>query len=367
MTAPARLGLLLCLAVSAAACGGGQPAPPPAPAPPATAVVVLPDTAPESAPALAEVADAAVEAGEPPAAAMEVGDATVPELVAVPPGLEASAPTVWGVRVPPGAGPRNAVVVVNVDAMRAMPAFAPLSAVAGRLPPWNELSAPALGLGWVLVAGPSLVRTERDVVLLRVAADDATIDRWLDALGAKAPSRAAVPMPTTPDVHAVSVHVDGATRVAMRAGHHVVAFVPPGAAAEASRALLASPPPEHVASPALLGVRLLEPHRVIPKLAPDGVTELRLAVAPTRADGADVVLEEDAPTAARARKPRDDLIATIDAQNTMAVRLVLAGILDHVEATTNGRTVTVRLHATPDQVRNVINLLGVMTGGAGGP
>ena len=258
----------------------------------------------------------------------------------------------------PHGDPRSVVLLLDAEVLRAMPAMAQMPSFAG-LRGWEPLWAPELRVAWVIFAGPSLVHTERAGVLMRCQGADGDVDAWLDRAAAQhSGGPAALPVP---GVHAVALSLDGAPRVAMRAKAHVVAIVPPDEALAVARSLATTAIPEHVSSGEALRVRLAQPHHVLPTLVADHATELRVWLEPTPDAGAELVLEQDLPSPAEAAVAQRELSAAIASHNSIMVKVLLAGLIDVVAVTVAGPVVRARVHATPDQVSALVNLLKMVT------
>jgi len=344
-----------CVAAFVGACASARTHDLPPPGPPPVAAL-LDAAAPSASPVVdAPVAGVATSASAAPTAssapaAPEVADptdtgstASAADLMAMDPGI-------------PRVGPRAAVFLVNVDAVRATPFSAALAMLVAAKPGWsNVLAAPRVD--WVLISGPSINRSDRDVAIVRCAARDDAIDAWIDTM---ATPTATGPMSIAgaPGVRAVSVNIEGAARVAMRVEPHVVAFVPPDVVFEAARALSVVPFPARVSSREAVRFVQKDPRAAFSDSTYDGVTELRMWLEPTPAGEAAGFMEEEAATPALARKAADALRAWVQTNNKDTTMIETHGLLDHVTVTTQGRVSKARLHASRDQIRTILALIG---------
>jgi hypothetical protein len=97
------------------------------------------------------------------------------------------------------AGPVQADVVlvmllVNAEVIRKNPVGAGLGPFLREIPPWDEFMSgtdidPVRDTDWFIISGPSLVHTERDVVLIHYSAPDTVVDGALDSVRRKRRSR----------------------------------------------------------------------------------------------------------------------------------------------------------------------------------
>jgi hypothetical protein len=235
----------------------------------------------------------------------------------------------------------SAVLLVNVARIRASAHAPSVGAAAEAMARVQPFSKHDLGIDWALVRGNSLIRTERDVAILRCDADDGAIDA---ALGARP-------------------RVDGVQRALVHVQPHVVALVPPDLASSAARALSSATFPPGIAGPELVALRLDHPPQGPNGWLPAHLDQLRFRVLAAPNDAADLILEEDAPTPALAAKIGSTLSATISSQNTFMVRLVTHGLLDHCDVGSDGRTTTARVQASRDQIDAILHLIEALSRG----
>src|SRR5580658_5559288 len=189
------------------------------------------------------------------------------------------------------------VVLVNAEVVRKNPVGATLGVLLRGIPQWEDFMSgtdidPVRDTDWLMISGPSLVNTGRDVVLIRYAASDSAVDRAIARVSRKyaggGPFDAGVP-----GVKATLAHADRAERVLLRPRPHVLAVVPPSLAAKEARQLALLRLPAHVRPGEALYFRFETPHRAVPEI-PESISELRLRVVPRADDGADAFLEGDA-------------------------------------------------------------------------
>jgi hypothetical protein len=253
------------------------------------------------------------------------------------------------------AGPQNVIVTINMGVIRTHPVGARIGPLFSALPQWDDF---LLGTGvdplrdtdWVSINGPSLIHSDRDVIMVHYSASDAVVDRALDVVGHKAgnggPYDAGVP-----GMKAILGHADRADRVFMRPQPHVLAVVPPYYAATAARMLAHAAIPRTPKRPTeAMRLTLIHPHGPMPAI-PESVTELRLWIVPRNADGgADVYGEGDTASPEACSGAVDVLKAVIRDQNSFGVKLVTRGLLDGVTLTADGKTLRMHVPAARDQI-----------------
>ncbi len=246
------------------------------------------------------------------------------------------------------AGPQFVIVTINMAVIRTHPVGSRIGPLFEAIPQWDDF---LVGTGidalrdtdWVSINGPSLIHSEKDVILVHYSASDAVVDRALDAIGHKSgngrPYDAGVA-----GMKSILGHADRADRVFMRPQAHVVAIVPPYYAATAAKTLAHATIPRAPKRPTeAFRLTLQHPHGPMPAI-PESVTELRLWIVPNNSSGgADIYGEGDTASPEACRDAVHVLQAVVRDQNSFAVKLVTHGLLDGVELTADGPTV--RLHA----------------------
>jgi hypothetical protein len=160
---------------------------------------------------------------------------------------------------------------------------------------------------------------------------------------------------------AALAHADRADRVIFRPQPHLLAVVPPSAAARLARVLVSARLREHPHHGEAMYLRVVDPHHPLPEI-PESVTELRLRVVPRPDAGADVLVDGDTKDADAAFLAADGVRRMIRRHNDAFTSLVTHGLLDHVGVTTDGSTVKLRLTATRDQIETMVTLVGGFLG-----
>jgi hypothetical protein len=260
------------------------------------------------------------------------------------------------------------MVVVNAEVIRKNPVGAKMGYLLRGIPQWDDFMSgteidPVRDTDWVMISGPSLVNTSRDVVMIHYSAPDAVVDKAVSVVSKKydrgGPIDAGVP-----GVKATLAHADRAERVMIRPQPHVLAVVPPSVAEKVARQLVASKVPAHVRPGEALYLRLVNPHHPMPQI-PETITEARLRVVPRASDdGADVHVDGDTKDAETAAAAAQDVKRLVESFNTgltgVAVRAKLGDILDRVEVTTEGSRVHVHLSVTRDEIDQIVYLVGAL-------
>jgi hypothetical protein len=289
---------------------------------------------------------------------------------------------------PPASGPRDpqaiigaagsvqadavlVMVVVNAEVIKQNPVGARMGYLLRGIPQWDEFMSgteidPVRDTDWVMISGPSLVNTSRDVVMIHYSAPDAVVDKAVDVVSHKydrgGPIDAGVP-----GVRATLAHADRAERVLLRPQPHVLAVVPTNVAEKVARQLVGSKVPAHIRPGEALYVRLVNPNHPMPEI-PATITELRLRVVPRADQGADVFIDGDTKDPETAAQAAEDVKAIVKRHNDWLTSSLTHGLLDHVDVTPDGKLVRLHLTATRDQIETLVVLVGDFLGvKPGGP
>ena len=257
------------------------------------------------------------------------------------------------------------MVVVNAEVIRKNSVGASMGFLLRGIPQWDQFMHgtdidPVADTDWVMISGPSLVNTSRDVVLIHYSASDAKVDRAMDVVGGNfakgGPYDAGVPT-----VKAVRTFADGSERIVLRPRSHVLAVVPPSAADKVARQLARSPVPAHIRKGEAVYLRVVNPHHPMPEI-PESITELRMRVVPRDDEGADVFIDCDTKDPATASAAARDLRALIDSRNSTLVSMMTGGLFDHVDVAPEGNLATVHLTASREQIVTLVRLVGGFLG-----
>ena len=257
------------------------------------------------------------------------------------------------------------MVVINAEVIRKNPIGANMGFLLKGIPQWDQFMHgtdidPVGDTDWVMISGPSLANTTRDVVLVHYSAPDAKVDKAMDVVASNfskgGPYDAGVPT-----VKAVRTYADGSERIVMRPRSHVLAVVPPSAADKVARQLARSPVPAHIRKGEAVYLRLVNPHHPMPEM-PESITELRMRVVPRDDDGADVFIDCDTKDSATASSAARDLRNLIDSRNTTIVSMMTGGLFDHVDVAPEGNLAKVHLTASREQIATLVRLVGSFLG-----
>jgi hypothetical protein len=259
----------------------------------------------------------------------------------------------------------NVVLVINADVVRRHPVGASLGALLRGIPQWDDFMSgtsidPVRDTDWFMVSGPSLVNTERDVVLIHYSAPDAAIDRAMAIVARKYVHGGAFDTGIS-GVRAVRAHADRAERVILRPQTHVLAVVPPDDAIKVARQLSGARVRPPIAPGEAFFMRLVKPQRPLPELPPS-ITELRLRVVPRADDGADVYVDGDTSDAADAASAAAAVARMVRRHNDVITSIVTHGLLDRVDVTSEGARVKLHLTATLDQIQTLASVVGAFLG-----
>jgi len=257
------------------------------------------------------------------------------------------------------------VLVVNAEVIRQHPVGARMGYLLRGIPQWDEFMSgtdidPVRDADWVQVAGPSLINTARDVVLIHYSIADSVVDHAVSVVSHKydrgGPFDAGVP-----GVKASLAHADRAERVLLRAQPHVLAVVPPSIAEKSARQLVGARLPAHNHPGEAVYLRLVNPHHPMPEL-PESITEIRMRVVPRADLGADVFIEGDTADASAATAAASDLRRIVRRHDDALTSMLTHGLFDRVNVTTEGPLVKAHIPVTLDQIETVTALVSSFLG-----
>jgi hypothetical protein len=257
------------------------------------------------------------------------------------------------------------MLVINAEVIRKNPVGATLGYLLRALPQWDQFMAgttldPVRDIDWIVISGPSLVNTERDVVLVHYSAPDTTMDRAVAAIGRRYTGGGFIDAGVR-GVKATLAHADRAERVILRPQSRVLAVVPPSAASKVARQLVGARVTAPIREGDAVYLRFVSPHRAIADL-PDSIHELRLRVVPRADEGADVYVDGDTDDAAAAAAAAAQVARFVRRHNDTLTSLVTHGLLDHVETSSEGSSLKVHLTVTRDQIATLVALVGDVLG-----
>jgi hypothetical protein len=257
------------------------------------------------------------------------------------------------------------MLVVNAEVIRRNPVGARMGYLLRGIPQWSEFMAgttldPVRDTDWIVISGPSLVNTERDVVLIHYSAPDRLIDRAVASLGRRYARGGAIDA-GVPGVKATLAHADRAERVILRPQPRVLAVVPPSAASRVARQLVGARIRAPIREGDAVYLRFVSPHRALDEI-PASIEQLRLRVVPRADQGADVLVDGDATDSASAAAAAAQLARFVRRRNDTLTSLVTHGLLDQVEIASEGSSVKIRLAVTEDQLDMLTALVGDFLG-----
>ena len=248
-------------------------------------------------------------------------------------------------------GPSKVAVLVNVEAFKANTSGRQLGPVAKMIIDEAHFShVEDLGVNWLLLTSPSLMKKELGTLTMFCSAADAKIDKWMDS---KRADPSAKPVDVGSGIHAVGIRVDGEDIVLMRPQSHVVVLVAPPLATEAARLAQAAHLPAHADPGEALRLRARNPSRVMSEL-PSSITEARFFIAPRKDQGADFTFEADAAGAAMVTQQIHDFL---DREVDVAARTALLGLLDHPDFTSSGDVARVHVQASEAQLAGLVHVI----------
>ncbi len=369
-----------------------EPPPPPPPPPPATpegegagldAGRVRDAAVRDAAPLLPEL-DAAVTSAPHDAGTRDLRDAAGSDLEADA-GVGAPGAPDAGDTKGPGlaedvlAGPPLVRLLVNMNEIRKNPVGAQMGPLMSGIPQWDEFIAgtkvdAVRDADWITISGPSLLHTERDVIMVHYSAPDAVIDHAIDLIRQRSSNGAGFDA-GVPGVKATLGHADRAPRVFLRPQPHVLAVTPPDFAETAARMLVKRKLTAHILAGEAMRLTVQHPHGPFPSLFPEEMSELRLWVVPREDGGADVHGEgkcTDGSIASAATANVESLLHKFKGSMAgIGANMLTHNAIDTITLSTSGSSLKLEAHLTEDQLEALLGLaagqLGVSLQPGGAP
>ncbi|HEY6460831.1 MAG TPA: hypothetical protein VIY73_11795 [Polyangiaceae bacterium] len=258
------------------------------------------------------------------------------------------------------AGDVLVLVVVNAEVIRKNPVGAKMGFLLRGIKQWDDFMKgtdidPVKDTDWLMISGPSLVNSTRDVILIHYSTADARVEKAMAVVSAGyasgGPFDAGVP-----GVKAMTTHADGAERVMLRPQPHVLAVVPTNVAQKMARVLSGARVQPHIRPGEAAYIRVVNPHHPMPEI-PETITAMSLRVVPRADEGADVFIDGDTKDAAAAVDAAAELRNVVKRHDDFVTASLTHGLLDHVDVTAEGSEVKLHLTASRDQIEAVVSLV----------
>jgi hypothetical protein len=233
------------------------------------------------------------------------------------------------------------------------------------IPQWDEFMNgtdvdPIADCDWIRIYGPSLIRTEKDAVIVHFNMSDARAAKDI-AIVAKHDANGGAFDAGVPGVRAWRGHADRAWRIFMLPRAHVAMMVPPEKAHETARVFSRVEPRLNMAEGQAVWIMVKNPNHPMPFL-PASLTELRFWAVPKPDGGADGYAEADAPDEAAAADAAKAVRALRGQMNSIAVKLLTHGLLDDVEVSVDGTKVKAHVPASEEQLEALYDLVAATLG-----
>ncbi len=256
-------------------------------------------------------------------------------------------------------------VRVNVNVVRGNPLGARLGPLLRAIPQWEEFMSgtdvdPIADTDWIRIYGPSLIRTEKDAVIVHYNMTDARAARDI-AIVAKHDVSGGAFDAGVPGVRSWRGHADKAWRIFLLPRPHVAMMVPPEKAHETARVFSRVEPRLNMDPAQAVWLMVKNPNHPMP-FFPASLRELRFWSVPRADGGADAYAEADAPDEAAAVDATRELRQVKARMNSFAVKLLTHGLLDDLEVTADGTKVKLHLVASREQLEAVYDLVAAELG-----
>ena len=351
-----------------------ESAPPPAPVPAATLDGFL-DAGPKP---LADAgSDASVDARAPDAAATDdaaidgAADAeTQEDSSLVEGGLFAhgspkGADELLGTSAGVATADQYTMVMIDVEELRSditgqrVPIF--LSAI----PEWEKFTAgididPLRDADWLVVYGPSLRRTGRNVIVVHTRMTDPALDSVIAAVASRYPQGGRIDA-GVPGVKATLGYANFAERIFLHPQPNLLVVVPPDKATEAAKAFRKATFPVKLRPHEVARVHIKTPSKPLPFL-PATITDARMWLASNGDEGLVIRVEGDTGSPEEALAAVPVLRDVIARENSLAMRLVTLGLLDGAKVEARGAMVQAEVPASREQAEAIMGFLAGVVG-----
>jgi len=256
------------------------------------------------------------------------------------------------------------MVLVNTEVIRKNPVGATLGFLLRGIPQWDSFMSgtsldPVRQTDWLLISGPSLANTSRDVVLIHYSAPDAVVDRAVDAVSHRY-AKGGIIDAGVPGMRASLALADRAERVLLRPQAHVLAVVPPSVLEKVARSLSHARVPAHVRPSEALYFRMVTPYRALPEL-PKSLEEMRLRVVPRSDEGVDVWIDVDTQSA-DAEQAATEIRRVLRRHNDVFTSMATGGLLDRVRVDSDSRGVHLHVTASREDLERLLDLVSSVLG-----
>lgn len=283
------------------------------------------------------------------------------------------------------AGQVNVSLRINIAKIRQHPMAPRVSSLLVRLPQWRDFLKgapstidPVRDVDDILIYGPSLIHTEKTLVIVRYSnLSDAVVDQAVEGI-AQTYAQGGPFDVGVPGIKASLGHADQAERVFMRVKKGVLVVLPKTDAVRLTPQLVKTDFSRKVAPNEAMRLSVKDPWKQISirglKFS-NKLSEIRLWIVPDAKNEADVYGEGDCEGEASAVEIAGDLTQTLDRVNQTGLNLGILritvstftrGLLDGAKVVPAGNKVQLHIHASTEQLEAIYNLLDQQLGGGGG-
>jgi hypothetical protein len=252
------------------------------------------------------------------------------------------------------------LLVLNMTLIKQQQLGSKLGPLLTAIPQWDDFIGgtgidPVRDTDWVMIAGPSLRNTSKDIILIHYTASDDMVDKAVDVVAAKYPQGGPYDAGVA-NVRAALGHADNAPRVFLRPRPSYLAVLPVASAHKQAERLRAKEERPRIGAGEAFRMRILTPQNVMPQLPPQ-VTKLTLWIVPNADGSADIYAEGECASAQDAldatTKTRDLVLRS----NSLIVQVMTLSLLNGAQVTQSGTNMELTLHASAAQLDAVLNLV----------
>lgn len=308
----------------------------------------------------ASTADAEVDAGPSGDASPDLADAGLFAARALK-----GADELLGTSAGVAAADQYTMVMLDIAEMRADPIGQRLPLFLSAIPEWEKFTAgidvdPLRDADWLVVYGPSLRRTGRNVIVVRTRMTDPALDNVIGAVAGRYEKGGPIDAGVK-GVKATLGYANFAERVFLHPQPKLLVVVPPDKATEAAQAFRKATFPAKIRPGELGRVHVKNPSKPFPWI-PATVIDARMWIASLGDEGFLIRAEGDTGSPEEAQAVVPVIRDVIARENGLAVRLVTLGLLDGIRVDARGTQVQAEVRASREQAEAIMGFLSGVVG-----
>jgi hypothetical protein len=257
------------------------------------------------------------------------------------------------------------MVMLDVAELRADPLGTRVPVFLSAIPEWEKFTAgldidPIRDADWLVVYGPSLRRTGRNVIVVRTRMTDQALDTAIAGVSGRYPNGGPIDAGVK-GMKATLGYANFAERVFLHPQPKLLVVVPPDKTTEAAQAFRKASFPNKLRPGEIARVHVKLPSKPFPFI-PTTVSEARMWLATLGDEGFLIRAEGECGTAEEAQAAAPVIRDVIARENSLAVRLVTLGLLDGAKVDARDKHVQFEVRATREQAEAIMGFLAGLVG-----